>query len=263
MRRPAPIRRWTIRVALCLLAGAVLQTLTTWYIALNPRGLWLSLPDAWMSMDSEYYRDDRMPVRVGVRVRDSVVSSEAEAYTYTRPLPPPDAPIPISGRYAGPPRTPDHTSVESVPGWVGVPRGDARWSITWYARIVFAFGWPMRSLSYEYSSEDPAEIGIIAVPAGLRDSLSDAGVSISEHLPAKLIWTGLLANSVLFALPLLVPFVFVQATIRGSRRLRNRCPACGYSLAGLDTERCPECGRAIALATPPRRTREAEGRTGL
>lgn len=33
-------------------------------------------------------------------------------------------------------------------------------------------------------------------------------------------------------------------------RVRERCPACGYPVQGLDAERCPECGRL--LLTPGR-----------
>lgn len=39
----------------------------------------------------------------------------------------------------------------------------------------------------------------------------------------------------------------VRETLLG---VRERCPACGYPVQGLDAERCPECGRL--LLTPGR-----------
>lgn len=59
-------------------------------------------------------------------------------------------------------------------------------------------------------------------------------------VPTGPIWLGLAANTVVYALPILVLWAG-PGLVRGAiRRRRGRCERCGYELAGLD--RCPECG---------------------
>jgi len=49
------------------------------------------------------------------------------------------------------------------------------------------------------------------------------------------------------------PLPCVWSTIRHLRRrgASNACPACGYTLTGLTTDRCPECGRPVAGEQSP------------
>lgn len=48
------------------------------------------------------------------------------------------------------------------------------------------------------------------------------------------------------------PFIaFLRGPVRRWRRRRaGRCPACGYSLRGLDARRCPECGLPFSAERP-------------
>jgi rubrerythrin len=41
----------------------------------------------------------------------------------------------------------------------------------------------------------------------------------------------------------------ITHAIRLHRTRHNRCPACGYSLAGVTANLCPECGRAATRQT--------------
>jgi hypothetical protein len=54
------------------------------------------------------------------------------------------------------------------------------------------------------------------------------------------LWRGVLVNSVVFALPLALPMVFVWGGRRIGRMRGGRCLRCGYDLTGL--VKCPECG---------------------
>jgi len=82
----------------------------------------------------------------------------------------------------------------------------------------------------------------------LAQSLHAEGSMIAENdldtpkrpLPMVPVWPGALVNSVVFALPLALPMVFVWGGRRIGRIRGGRCLRCGYDLAGLT--KCPECG---------------------
>ncbi len=64
-------------------------------------------------------------------------------------------------------------------------------------------------------------------------------------LPTRIIWSGLLGNSALFAAVLSMPFVLRWL----HRRRRGHCIVCGYDLQRNYTAGCPECGwRRNAIA---------------
>lgn len=69
-------------------------------------------------------------------------------------------------------------------------------------------------------------------------------------LPVGIIWPGTLANIAVFASVLWLAGGGFTRARRSYWRKRNRCPACGYSRAGLAANApCPECGGAGAGAS--------------
>lgn len=71
-------------------------------------------------------------------------------------------------------------------------------------------------------------------------------------LPWRPVWSGLLLDIAIFALLWLGVTEGCAVGVRFLRLRRNRCPACGYSLAGQASPGCPECGwaRAPRAANP-------------
>lgn len=68
----------------------------------------------------------------------------------------------------------------------------------------------------------------------------------SRVLPTHIIWSGMVGNFVFFTLFLGSPCWF--GMLRRWRRARSgRCVHCGYSIAGLSSEKCPECGWEVAV----------------
>lgn len=67
--------------------------------------------------------------------------------------------------------------------------------------------------------------------------------------PTKPIFSGLVANTVFFAIVWWLLLAAGFALRRRHRRLRGRCVACGYTLAGLSI--CPECGVAASPRVLP------------
>ncbi len=72
------------------------------------------------------------------------------------------------------------------------------------------------------------------------DSLP-AEARIGRYLPTVPIWSGLLANTTVFAAALLLVLVAPRSARRWLRARQGRCLACGYPLAAAGAT-CPECG---------------------
>jgi hypothetical protein len=65
-----------------------------------------------------------------------------------------------------------------------------------------------------------------------------------RRLPTDIIWPGFLLNSALCAAVLLLLFTLPRTGRSLLRRLRRRCPACGYDWSkSPQTPACSECGR--------------------
>jgi hypothetical protein len=122
----------------------------------------------------------------------------------------------------------------------------------WYQRWtaspveVVASGWP----AYCLASVD--ELRFIAEPLSwarprrwFARPMNQGGYA----LPTTVIPLGLALNTLFYASIAAVPVLLVPALRRRHRRLRGRCVACGYTLAGLPT--CPECGVAASPRVLP------------
>ncbi len=108
-------------------------------------------------------------------------------------------------------------------------------------------GWPIRSASYfriePMGASSRREIdGLLVVTPTMPTA--PTGV-----LPLTLYWPGALANTLIYAAALLVPFTMYPIVRRHLRRRRGRCPACSYDLRATTTGICPECGAAIGAGS--------------
>jgi hypothetical protein len=61
-------------------------------------------------------------------------------------------------------------------------------------------------------------------------------------LPLRLIWPGILINSIFYAALWMMTLIAPGMLRRRWRRRCGRCAACGYDLRGQIEARCPECG---------------------
>lgn len=78
--------------------------------------------------------------------------------------------------------------------------------------------------------------------------LLDAGSPLSgawippRALPMRPLWFGLIVNMLIFSAAWFVFLIAPGAMRRQHRRVRGRCPNCGYDLQGELDAGCPECG---------------------
>lgn len=100
----------------------------------------------------------------------------------------------------------------------------------------FSAGWPLRSLggtdSINKSLQSCAPLPLVDVPPWIKRG--------GFKVPVQPLWSGLLVNTVVFALPVLSVVWGAAWWRRRGRVKRGECLKCGYAMAQL--ERCPECG---------------------
>lgn len=116
-----------------------------------------------------------------------------------------------------------------------------------YGTLNFAYGFPFRG-QYSWFEYDPA----IAGGVGMQRFRGMMILGTWVRLPTGIIWTGFIANTVLYAgLWAAVTVGAVAATRRTRvylRRKKGCCIHCGYDLRGNTSGTCPECGSATAAA---------------
>jgi hypothetical protein len=115
-------------------------------------------------------------------------------------------------------------------------------------------GWPCASLAALRQLELPSDLDPKRIVNEWDGRLSRA--TNQRPLPARPLWSGFLANTLLYAL---VSYVVWRATRRlylwrNSRLARGLCPSCGYPAGS--SARCSECGEAHTIVvgakeTPP------------
>lgn len=107
-----------------------------------------------------------------------------------------------------------------------------------------AYGWPFKCMAAGYLASPSG-----TKPTGLNwfEFQISAG-SRRVSIPVQPIWSGLGANTAVFAVPwwaaLGLSSAAASAAVRSMRRQRGRCPSCGYDLCGELSHGCPECGWA-------------------
>ena len=106
--------------------------------------------------------------------------------------------------------------------------------------IEQAFGWPMLCLWQRHELDSVTErflaTNAIRVPREWR------GLGGGQFLPTRPIWIGLLINTAIFAWLWFALFSCPGMVRKRIRKLKGRCPNCGYSLHAAISNRCPECG---------------------
>ena len=112
--------------------------------------------------------------------------------------------------------------------------------MAWYHQT----GWPMPAMSCEvHWQRQIANSNITYTVSGGAQLPRDADFN-PRALPLKPIWGGLAADTGIFAGAWLLAAAGLRALRARWRARRDRCPQCGYSLAGLPAAApCPECGR--------------------
>jgi hypothetical protein len=111
-------------------------------------------------------------------------------------------------------------------------------------------GWPIRALECAVvAPTSPSAPAIYLVNGGALDRRQIQGsqsLATVRVFPWRPVWTGLLADGAIFAVPwflLLILAAFLSAGGRAALRLRRgHCPECGYDLCGDVAGGCPECG---------------------
>jgi hypothetical protein len=217
VREEAVKKRWTLKLALCLLAGAVV----TWGVAW---GCALSRPP--------YPRARKMQANVAGGWR-YVARSETRGADYTTihffAADKPYSDVPVLG---------------VVPGGAEVDVfKDVLWTET------YRFGWPLYAVcavgangtySNGYAHQS---IGWYSLREGTGKGFNPAFRPGALYLPTRPLPLGFALNTLFYAAVVLGVVEFVAFARRRVRRGRGRCPSCGYDRAGLaEGSACPECG---------------------
>ncbi|MCC6676791.1 MAG: hypothetical protein IT436_06570 [Phycisphaerales bacterium] len=237
------IRRALARAVLALVAGAMMTVLVAWAVA---RFVRLSTTGVEIYSDTgELIRCElhqwKLPGvnRVGFFPTGAVLAQVKDD----------DVPFVVHDAAADSLRR--FLKESAWPGSHRAPDPEADPSITWAGVIQDARGWPMPALGCEWTYDSnqmfrwpPPTQPWLPLSGGiaLKSTTASNDPSTFRALPYLPIWPGLLADTAFYAI-LISLAVFTVGRVRGFLRLRrNRCPSCGYSLAGLTTPGCPECG---------------------
>ena len=116
-------------------------------------------------------------------------------------------------------------------------------------QTIVGIGWPARSFSSLALHE--VRFGVKGILFHQKQSsASFPGMTTimmsNRGLPDRLIWSGFVVNTLVFAAVLWLLFVVNPILRRRQRIKRGLCESCGYSLRGRGREsvsdKCPECG---------------------
>lgn len=124
--------------------------------------------------------------------------------------------------------------------------------------IVISYGWPWPMVCYHDGGargrDTKKNLDLWAQRAGLYAGvpwpnwLPSAPNRLLPLLPVVPVASGLIGNTLLFALPMFGILSVPSLVRRWSRHLRGACPGCGYDRTGLDAAAvCPECGSAAGF----------------
>jgi hypothetical protein len=211
VRRPSPTsaKRWTLKLALCLLAGAVVTWGVAWGCALSPRGpvvrRTIQGPSALTEAAAmgvplhHWYQSGTLHVEQHFDFGFEVLVLDLTRKSFTSD-------------------DTHHLPTEYIVS-----------SDTWA-------GWPGRALWCGGRGSFPLE-GALELPPILAQRLN------VRKLPARILPLGFALNTLFYAAVVLGMVECVAFARRRVRRSKGRCPSCGYDRAGLaNGAACPECG---------------------
>lgn len=115
-------------------------------------------------------------------------------------------------------------------------------------------GWPTTCLRLVHIDVNDTKVSDPHLPKDWQ--LKPTSFVLPIDLPLKPLWPGMLTNVACFTAAwftlLFAARRLITHALRLHRTRHNRCPTCGYSLAGVTTNRCPECGHPAANPDLPR-----------
>jgi hypothetical protein len=117
---------------------------------------------------------------------------------------------------------------------------DARES---YWLLSMRFGWPFPVLALEHWR--------FIRGFTLQLQATNAITIADRRLPGRIVWAGLCAGSLVYALPMLMIPLLLRPLRARRRRRRGCCMSCGYDLRGEFDAGCPECGWNRTAPSPP------------
>jgi hypothetical protein len=100
-------------------------------------------------------------------------------------------------------------------------------------------GWPAKCLCWWSPSHSAPPEDSITVPSWLFAMTKNQH---SPALPYRPYWLALIIDTFFYTALWTILFVAPCATRRTFRRLRRRCPSCGYNIRHCESPGCPECG---------------------
>ncbi|HYE63620.1 MAG TPA: hypothetical protein VD997_16635 [Phycisphaerales bacterium] len=204
MQRPPRLKRWSLKIAACLLAGAVITWAVAWGCA-----IYCELP-------------------VGGVLRRS---TQGRPFEWPSPAPAGWPAKPAAQFTSKGPGITEHDSVGPDNG-----RLDGSFPCTMLARDC---GWPLRSMrALRRTPQGPwptEEWDSPEAPWLWRGP-------IGRRLPIQVLPLGFVTNTLLTSAVLFLTFTS-RGVVRGWGRRPGHCPVCGYDRAGLASDAaCPECG---------------------
>ena len=246
-----------LRVAFLLLAGVVLNLLLAWTSALVSKPRYDSVITGWVGEQAwaraNISRQDA--TCLSIDGRSAVVRWQA-LYEF-----PAQQPRPADG-WGDEFR--DALGTAPFPGELR----DQIDAIFWQPNVErVAAGWPFAALEYRLVRRTRYPVGHCGVGTwaelveehgrhGLR--FTWGGWIIEGDLPLRVIWPGLVMNTLLHGTVLWLALFGPFAVRRLVRRWRDLCPSCNYPIGPSLV--CTECGKPVPTSPWPDRSRHLTGR---
>lgn len=227
------IKRLIITAVLCLLSGAIITIAVTWACVLTIEEApedGRTITHGWLPRKDQSTGVITISIVTEWRFRTKYV---LQAKTYVTP----GANLPSDGGDAV------RQLIHSIPIW---SRGyfedflNSGHEKTGESLTLEARGWPCVAM-WSGPAKPRTATGQNEIPFGGIPVVESGANAKSRALPMIPVWSGFAINSGLFGGSLFTLFVLFAGVRRGARRLRGRCPRCGYALKNVDGG-CPECG---------------------
>lgn len=235
------MKRWLAAIVIFLLLGATISVTVAWMFALVPLDL---------NNSTEYEHGDR-----------SILVTHNGGIVYYGVADPKS--VDLRWQFSG--FTIDRTG-ESLdpPAWVKIEPMKAGELLQYIGT-----GWPLPALHYglDFSTDVPLGFleahrvhGALRGDHFVREDFEKQGIQLGKtpFLPIAPIWSGLLINTLLYAIAAFVVFnarPIVRRISAFKRLRRNRCAMCDYDRRGHPQSICPECGHTAtdrpSLITKP------------